>query len=126
MGARRFDRAPHWSRDETLAWQLGRVQRLVRLAYERVALYRDRYARVGFEPGDLASWDDFRRLPTVSRDDLIGAYPDRALVRGADPSTLIVSRSSGSTGKVLDVAYDAHTYIAYAQATRRIYNMGFD
>lgn len=123
-GARLFREAPRWSRDEALAWQLKRIQRLVRLAYERVPLYRERWAGVGFE-GELASWDDFHRLPTVSKDDLIAAYPDRALVRGADLSTLIVSRSSGSSGKVLDLAYDAETYIAYALATRRIYSMGF-
>jgi phenylacetate-CoA ligase len=67
-----------------------------------------------------------RSGPTLSKDDLIDAYPDRALVEGASLEGLIVSRSSGSSGKVLDVAYDATTYIAYVLATRRIYLMGFD
>src|SRR5262245_4601243 len=124
-GTRLFTRAPRWSRDEILAWQFERITRLVRLAYERVPFYRQRYAKVSFEPNDLKSWDDFRLLPTVSKDDLIDAYPDRALVEGADLGRLLVSRSSGSSGKVLDVAYDATTYIAYALATRRIYQMGF-
>lgn len=125
-GGRLLSRAPGWSRDELLAWQFERIKRLVQLAYARVPLYRERYARVSFEPGDLKSWDDFRLLPTVSKDDLIDAYPDRALIEGATLERLIVSRSSGSSGKVLDVAYDASTYIAYVLATRRIYLMGFD
>jgi phenylacetate-coenzyme A ligase PaaK-like adenylate-forming protein len=39
-GGRLFGKAPGWSRDEMLSWQLERIKRLVQLAYARAPLYR--------------------------------------------------------------------------------------
>jgi len=106
-------------------WQFRRISELVDHAYRTVPLYTELYRRAGFKPGELRSWDDFRALPLVSKDDLVEAYPDAAISSAFDPETLIVSRSSGSSGKVLDLAYPASTLIRYALATLRVYEMGF-
>jgi phenylacetate-CoA ligase len=125
LGGREMCRAPRLSRDEMGSRQLARIRQLVDHAYATVPLYRELYAGAGFEPGDLHGWDDFRRLPFVSKELLVSSYPDRAISRSFRASRLIVSRSSGSSGRVLDVAYPAQTLVTYALATLRVYRMGF-
>jgi len=124
-GRRALCRAPWLSPEEMRQWQFQRVRELVDHAYHTVPLYAELYRRAGFRPGELRSWEDFRALPLVSKDDLIEAYPDAAISRTFDLKDLIVSRSSGSSGKVLDLAYPASTLIRYALATLRVYEMGF-
>ena len=125
-GSRFLKTTPHLSRDEMSHWQWQRISALVRHAYDNVPFYRDHYGGAGFEPGDLKSWDDFHRLPTVSKQDVIASYPSRMLAGGCDPEHLIVSRSSGSSGQPMDIAYDAAAMAIYTLAGLRLYRMGFD
>ncbi|HEY9247945.1 MAG TPA: hypothetical protein VIO38_02390 [Rariglobus sp.] len=124
-GGRFLRRSPYFSRDEMLAWQFARIRRLVAHAREHIPFYREHYGRAGFEAGDLKTWDDFRRLPPVTKDDVIANYPARMLRAGYDLDRLIVSRSSGSSGKVLDICYDGDAMVVYALAGLRLYQMGF-
>ena len=41
------------------------------------------------------------------------------------PDDCIVSRSSGSSGKVLDICYDSEAMVIYSLAGLRLYKMGF-
>jgi phenylacetate-CoA ligase len=116
---------PYVSRDELLAWQLDRIRRLIDHAYAKIPFYRGLYERAGFQPADLKSWDDFARLPIVTKDDVIANYPQQMLESGYDLDQLIVSRSSGSTGKVLDIAYDQRAMSTFILAGLRLYRMGF-
>jgi len=126
LGARAIRRAPYLSQDEMRRRQLERLREIVTHAYETVPFYRDLYRGAGFEPGDLGDGSRFHELPSITKDEVIEAFPDRLLSNRFELEGLIVSRSSGSSGKVLDVAYDARTLIAYVLATIRLYQMGFD
>jgi phenylacetate-CoA ligase len=44
---------------------------------------------------------------------------------GFDLDRLVVSRSSGSSGKVLDICYDSEAMVVYSLAALRLYRMGF-
>ncbi|MEO8377122.1 MAG: hypothetical protein ABI579_05565 [Candidatus Sumerlaeota bacterium] len=118
-------RAPQMSREEMQAWQFQRIQELVAHAYENVPFYRDLYDSVSFRPGDLKTWQDFARLPIVTKDQVIQNYPDRMLAREVNRDDLVISRSSGSSGKVLDIAYDSKAMTTYILAGLRLYRMGF-
>ena len=50
------------------ALQLERLRALIARVKERVPLYGDRLVDV--DPGDIASLDDLRRLPSTRKDDL--------------------------------------------------------
>lgn len=125
-GGRFLKATPHLSREDMRGWQWERISALVRHAFENVPFYRDLYSQAGFQPGDLKTWVDFHSLPTVSKDQVIANYPARILASGYDPSDLIVSRSSGSSGKPLDIAYDGKAMTTYMLAGLRLYRMGFD
>lgn len=124
-GNRLLRQAPRWSPEVRKAWQFRRIQELVGHAYRNVPFYHDLYSRHSFAPEDLRSWADFERLPVVTKDQVIANYPRDMLCRGLAADDLIVSRSSGSSGKVLDIAYDSQAFTTYILAGLRLYSMGF-
>lgn len=126
IGGRHLKQTPHYSRDEMLAWQFERIQKLVTHAWTHIPFYKNHYNAVDFHPNDLSSWDAFHQLPLVTKDDVIAHYPDQMLRAGYDLDTLIVSRSSGSSGKVLDICYDSEALTIYSLAGLRLYQMGFN
>ncbi|MDG2334104.1 MAG: hypothetical protein P8Q97_07765 [Myxococcota bacterium] len=124
-GRKFIKEAPFSGLHEVEKTQFARVCELVTHAYETVPFYRDLYTGVGFEPRDLKGWKDFERLPLVSKDQVIDAYPESFISSSFQLDDLVVSSSSGSGGKPLDVAYPPQTFLKYALATLRLYQMGF-
>ena len=122
---RLLKRTPFWPHEKMREWQFARIQELVRFAYTNIPFYLDHYRAVGFQPGDLKNWDDFAKLPCVTKEQVIANYPQRMLKAGSVLEELIVSRSSGSSGKVLDIAYDSDAMITYVLAALRLYKMCF-
>ncbi len=64
-----WDACETWSRDRLAAHQLQALQSQLRRVGRDSAFYRRRFAELGFEPGDLASLDDLRRLPLTRKAD---------------------------------------------------------
>lgn len=93
-----FARSFQWkSPDEIAHYQLQRLQHVVRVAAERVPFYRQRFRQLGFQPGDLKSLDDLRRLPVLTKRDLKEHFDelyDRSRARDA-----VLSQTSGTTGQ---------------------------
>jgi len=118
-------RTPFWSPDQMRAWQFERIQKLVAHAYTTIPFYGELYRTAGFQPGDLKGWSDFEKLPCVTKDQVIANYPQRMLKAGFNLDDLIVSRSSGSSGKVLDICYDSDAMMTYVLAGMRLYKMCF-
>ncbi len=56
--------------------QLKQIKQLVSWAYETVPFYRNLYDEAGFDPAHFRSWEDFRKLPLVHRQDLQKAGPE--------------------------------------------------
>jgi phenylacetate-CoA ligase len=115
-----------WPAPKRREWQLRRLQRLVSHAYAKVEMYRTLYDRAGVRPANLRTLDDLQRFPIVTKQDVIAAYPAGTIARGYRLEDLIVSRSSGSSGLVMDIAYDARAFVTYVLAGLRLYRMAFD
>lgn len=101
-------------------YQLKKLRALVASAYDRVPLYREKYRAAGVHPEDLRTLDDLSRFPTVTKAEILAAYPDKALARGLDPRRCLVSKSSGSTGVVLDVVHQADQLSIQGLAMNRL------
>ncbi len=87
------------------ARQWNAIGELLRHAFERVPFYRDRLQRVGIEPAGLQTWDDFTRIPVLTKAE-IRAHGPEMLAEGLDRSTLVRKTTSGSTGVSLEVWVD--------------------
>jgi phenylacetate-coenzyme A ligase PaaK-like adenylate-forming protein len=100
------------------------LQACASCSQERAVLH-GAYRSASFHPNDLRSWEDFHRIPLVTKDQVIANFPERILAKDFKLDELVVSRSSGSSGKVLDIAYDDRAMIIYMLAGLRLYRMGF-
>jgi phenylacetate-CoA ligase len=79
--------------------QLAKLRRIVRHAQQNVPFYRDLYGALPFDAGDIKSFDDFRRLPVVTKEDLRRNFPDRIVYGIGRAAPADFGRSSGTTGE---------------------------
>ncbi len=114
---------PYQPRAWTEAHKLSAIRRLVRHAERFVPLYRDKYRAAGVSARDLRTLADLRHFPTVSKREMLAAYPKRALSEDLDLDRCLVSKSSGSTGEVLHVVHRADRLAVQGLAMNRLLAM---
>lgn len=110
------------STDEINEFKLEKLKRLVDFAYEKVPFYRQLYTAVGYEAGSIRSFEDFSRLPVVTKRqmrefdaaDLVFS-PDNI---NATPST----RTSGSSGTPFISFHDHSDIVRDYSEVLRFYN----
>ncbi|MBN1478295.1 phenylacetate--CoA ligase family protein [Candidatus Sumerlaeota bacterium] len=93
----RWEEQSRWPPERHAEESLRRIQGLVRHAFENVPLYREKYRAAGVEPGDIRTWEDFSRLPRLTRDDLHGDR-EHILAGNVAARDRQFHHSSGSTG----------------------------
>ncbi|TMH38750.1 MAG: phenylacetate--CoA ligase family protein [Betaproteobacteria bacterium] len=93
-----------WDTEKFRAWQSEQLREVVRYAFAHVPYYAARYGSVGFD-GVLQSWEDFRRLPLLRKED-IRASRDGLVSREFSRENLIEARTGGSTGTALTLYFD--------------------
>jgi phenylacetate-CoA ligase len=84
--------------------QLERLRRIVRRAYDRVALFRQRMVERKIGPDDVRGLEDMGRLPFTVKADLRDTYPF-GLFASPMEEVVRLHASSGTTGKPIVVAY---------------------
>ena len=88
-------------------WQFQRIQYLVKLAYNNIPIYHKKYSSLGLNPNDVKSWDDFYRLPIITKDELIEAFPHSCVDYSRfNESDLFATRSTGSSGRTVKIRVD--------------------
>lgn len=94
-----------WIESDSLeAVQLQRLRRQVKRAWEKSPFYRERLSSIGFEPGDLKSLDDLRRLPVLTKSELQSAGTD-VFCSDIDVDDCIWMKTSGSSGSPLSLPF---------------------
>ncbi len=119
-----FSRRSYMPPDEIRTYQLRQIQHLVDHAYKAVPLYREKYRKAGIHPRDIRSLEDFQHLPTITKDEIIAAYPEDALARGTSLDRCLISKSSGSSGKTINVVHKADAVGIQGLAMFRMFNTG--
>ncbi len=62
-------------REELAQHQLERLQGTLNRVAQNVPFYRERFEKIGFDPDELGSVEDLRRLPLTEKSHLVDAYP---------------------------------------------------
>jgi len=88
---------PRASREQVASRQLQRLQDLVRHANDTVPYYRELFASIGLEPGDVTSLESFARIPVLTKD-ILRAHRDDLVSTAYPRESLLVHNSGGSTG----------------------------
>jgi len=96
-----IEKAP---REEIERIQLKRLKQTVKMAYERVPLYKRKFEEAGITPDDIKSLDDLRKIPFTMKDDLRQQYP-YGMFAVPLSEVIEIHASSGTTGKPTVVGY---------------------
>ncbi len=105
----RLHRAQWLSPDRIRDVQWRRLERMLRYAYARSPLYRERFSQAGMTPADIRSIDDLRLLPVTTREDL--RQPEALLAEGYPRHRLRSSMTSGSTGRRTTSYFDEPAWV---------------
>jgi phenylacetate-coenzyme A ligase PaaK-like adenylate-forming protein len=79
------------------------IRRLVRHAYDEVPYYRKLFDQHGIDPTSVRGTADLGRIPWTSKRNLQACAASELVARGSDPDSLIVRRTTGSTGQPLSI-----------------------
>lgn len=83
--------------------QFERIKYLVNLAYNDIPVYGKKYREAGFDPNSFKSWEDFERLPIITKDELLAAFPHSCVNPRWPFDDLFSTRSFGTSGKTLPI-----------------------
>ncbi len=94
-------------RDQLRALQLDRLKKQVRYNYEHSPVYRKKMDEVGARPEDIRSFEDFSRIPLMTKDEH-RRYQEESIERYGNPYVLLacaprekivrINSTSGTTG----------------------------
>jgi phenylacetate-CoA ligase len=59
-----------WEPEQLLAFQWAELRKLLRHAFDSVPYYRLKYGAAGASFSDVRTWEDFKRLPVLTRDEI--------------------------------------------------------
>ncbi len=90
----------YWSADQLREFQWQRLTQLLQHAYDNTEFYRERFQAVGAEPGDIKCFEDFRKLPYLTKED-VRQNLDKLKCRNLDQHRPFDIRTGGSSGAPL-------------------------
>jgi len=114
-----------WSRDQLKDYEFRRLKDTVEYANRWVPYYRNLWKQIGFDPRDVRSLDDFRRLP-VTEKQIVKQDPLQFVSEEFRGLRLYRGSTSGTTGKPLATYKDRGCYQrtwAFLERQRRIWGI---
>lgn len=85
--------------------QWDQVQGIIAHAYASTTFYKDRFDALGLQPDGLRTWEDFARIPVLTKADL-RSYGDAMISSEYRDAPLHRKKTSGSTGVAVEVFVD--------------------
>lgn len=89
------------NKEEVMALQIEKLQKLLNHCYETVPYYRDIFNEIGIKPEDIRTVDDLKRLPVLTREIIRNNYPHAITSDKFNEASVLKKSSSGSTGEPL-------------------------
>ncbi len=105
--------------------QLRALRRMVRFCERAVPLYRETFRAAGVCAADLRQLEDLQHFPTLTREQVVAAYPEGIRSRPIVPDD-VVFRTSGTSGLFMEIAYGAAANDRLdAVYARALFNVGY-
>ncbi len=106
------------SREAIREMQNERLQKTIRLVYDKVEVYRKRMDEKGVKPEDIKTIDDLHLLPFTEKTDLRDYFPYGLFA--ADLKDIVrIQGSSGTTGKPIVSGYTENDVEAWSEMVAR-------
>ena len=103
--------------------QSERLREMVKRAYEKIPMYRERFDSLGLSPDDIKSIDDLKKLPFTTKQDLRDNYPFGLFAVPMD-EIVRIHASSGTTGKQTVVGYTENDMELWGEVMARTLGAG--
>lgn len=103
--------------------QSERLREMVKRAYEKIPMYRERFDSLGLSPDDIKSIDDLKKLPFTTKQDLRDNYPFGLFAVPMD-EIVRIHASSGTTGKQTVVGYTENDMKLWGEVMARTLGAG--
>lgn len=117
-----LSKKPFFSRKNIEKYQLDKLKSILEISKTNVTHYKNKNLP---NPSDIRSLKDWQKLPVLTKAELLEIPVEERINSRFKLDDLIVSKSSGSTGKALDVFYDLESYNFFILAGLRLYFMAF-
>jgi phenylacetate-CoA ligase len=111
-----YDEIETWSPSELRSWQFELAREVVAAAATGNRFYAKRWKQAGVDPRTLTGWEDFQRLPVVSKPDLIAAGD-----AWTESSGRVAFSTRGTSGEPLVVWLDEDESESFIVPTMRGY-----
>jgi phenylacetate-CoA ligase len=118
-----MEKRPYWSAEKIQHYQLELLKMRLQEARDLTPMYKGKNLPEAKEIVTLADWS---KIPILTKDELLKFEPQQRINSRYQLDDLIISKSSGSTGKALDVYYDLASFNFFIIAGLRLYKMAFN
>lgn len=108
------------SRDEVLAFQWKELEKLLDIAFKQIPFYQRKYAEAGAQRSDIRTIADFRKLPILSRDELVKNLADLSPQKPLG-TQLHLHATGGSTGTPVRFYRSLESFDWRSACTKRAY-----
>lgn len=98
------EKAECMKKEEKEQKQLKRLQKTVKLVYENVLFYKEKFDKAGIKPEDIKTLKDIEKIPFTTKEDLRTTYPF-GLFAVPEDEIVEIHSSSGTTGKPIVTGY---------------------
>ncbi|NOQ25976.1 MAG: hypothetical protein GQ564_11490 [Bacteroidales bacterium] len=116
-----------WSHDKLKEFQLNKLKSIIEIAYNQVPYYKEIFSKNQLNPSDIKSIDDLKKIPILTKDDIIENFPSKIVNRNIENIPHYYSESSGSTGKQTRYFIDKSAYSLNIASYLRGWNwMGYE
>ncbi|MFC1904218.1 phenylacetate--CoA ligase family protein [Chloroflexota bacterium] len=108
-------RKNQWLKEEDLAYiQEKRLRMIIHHAYHNVPYYHEIFDAHSIKPDDIRSVDDLHKIPITTKREIQSNYPDKIIAKVTDINQLIIKRTTGSTGRPLEICFGQKSLAYYA------------
>jgi phenylacetate-CoA ligase len=112
-----FETLPHEALE---ALQLKRIRQVVHRVYHTVGFYKKAFDKAGVSPESLKTFDDLKRFPMTTKQDLRDNYPF-GLFAAPMSNVVRLHASSGTTGASTVVGYTRQDIETWAELMGRCF-----
>lgn len=104
-----LEKSQYWPKEMLVEYQLSKIRELLDYSYRNSRYYKNLFDRLGAKPEEIKNFDDFARLPILTRDHLFEHRLD-ILSREYDIASVQEVLTGGTTGQqaILHRSYDSY------------------
>jgi phenylacetate-CoA ligase len=95
----------------------------IKRAYNDVPYYKKIYDEWGVDINDINTFDDLRKLPFITKDEIREQFPNGIVSKKYDVAKCHYSATTGSTGRSLPFVFTKSTFAYYIATGVRMYTM---